>query len=119
MNISFYITNDKSLFDGALTIFCSSSISQILGVTFEELVVEEHGLYTRLNEYSEGYPTKVESSDQLVPPQIHGISSRYVVGGKLDVNCTSTDSHPSPFLEWYVNGKQVRATAHFTCDSCE
>lgn len=110
MNISFFITNDKSMFDGSLTIMCSSSISQILGVTFEELVVEEHGLYTRLNEYSEGYPINVgerEAGAQLIAPQIHGISSRYSVQDKLEVNCTSSDSHPPPFLEWFVNNKQV------------
>ncbi|KAI1295464.1 Collagen alpha-1(XXI) chain [Halotydeus destructor] len=116
MNISFYITNDKSLFDGSLTIMCRSSISQILGVTFEELVVEEHGLYTRLNEYTEGFPVNVDTitsggGSHLIAPQIHGISSRYSVSDKLDVNCSSSESHPPPYLEWFVNARQI-SSAH-------
>lgn len=109
MNISFFITNDKSssMFDGSLTVTCRSSIAQILGVTYEELVVEEHGLYTRLNEYTEGFPINVDAGSQLIAPQIHGISSRYSINDNLEVNCTSAVSHPPPYLEWLVNNKQV------------
>ncbi|RWS08730.1 uncharacterized protein B4U79_18149 [Dinothrombium tinctorium] len=104
MNLSFYIQNDKNLVNGALNLKCLSILSQIYGQTFEELIVERN-----VRTEKDKYPIRVNSrNNKLIPPQINGISSRYRVGDRLQVNCSSSESYPPPSLKWIVNNKEVK-----------
>jgi len=84
---------------------CSSIISQIYGVNFEELVIEEHGRYAGLQQTEGDYETLGEDYS---PPQIHGHTSKYNIGDIIDLNCSTLPASPSPLLEWFINGREVR-----------
>jgi hypothetical protein len=88
---------------------CSSIISQIYGVNFEELVIEEHGLYAGLQQTEGDYETLGE---EFSPPQIHGHTNKYNIGDIVDLNCSASPVSPPPLLEWYINGKEVGKEAH-------
>ena len=83
---------------------CSSVISQIYGVNFEELVIEEHGRYAGLQQ-TEGDYESLEPD--LSPPQIQGHNNKYNIGDWLQLNCSSAAASPPPLLEWFINGKEV------------
>ena len=43
-----------------------------------------------------------------VDPVIYNLQSRYAVGQRLNVNCSSGESRPAARLHWLVNGRIVR-----------
>ncbi|CAG2170391.1 unnamed protein product [Oppiella nova] len=86
---------------------CSSIITQIYGVNFEELVIEEHGKYAGLQQTEGDYETLGE---QYSPPQIHGHNIKYSIGDVVDLNCSTTAVSPPPLLEWFINGREALKT---------
>ncbi|XP_046388912.1 uncharacterized protein LOC124157890 [Ischnura elegans] len=44
---------------------------------------------------------------QAQDPEVWGRKPSYVVGESLEVNCTSSPSHPPAHITWLVNGRQV------------
>ena len=104
INISFQINRDNNFISSSLNLKCSSIMSQIIGYTFQEIAIEEKGLYLKLtNDYSSKY-----NGNNHLSPQIDNVSNHYKIGNQLNINCTSSKTYPSPFLEWYINNRKVR-----------
>ena len=110
INISFEVSGDSNLISSSLNLKCSSIISQIVGYTFQEIVVEEKGLYIKLiNDYS----SKINSPNNNLLPQIDNVSNLYQIGNQVNINCTSSKTYPPPFLEWFINNRKVSAALCF------
>ncbi|CAL1273229.1 unnamed protein product [Larinioides sclopetarius] len=85
---------------GAVTLRCTATVSQTYSTTSEELIVGDRD--PELS--SPPNPFTVISRDG---PVITGGKAHYRVGDLLDVNCSSTKSHPLPELQWFLNDKEV------------
>ncbi|CAG2117679.1 unnamed protein product [Medioppia subpectinata] len=88
---------------------CSSIISQIYGVNFEELVIEENGRYAGLQQTEGDYETL---GQPYSPPQIHGHNNKYSIDDIVYLNCTTPVVSPPPLLEWFINGREI---SHIYC----
>lgn len=45
----------------------------------------------------------------LSPPRIQQESGSFLIGSRLDLNCTSVLSYPPIYLQWLVNNREVSA----------
>lgn len=78
---------------------CTSIISQPYVITFSELIMDEtEEPHFKLESYSDG---------RASPPQIIGHDFNYTIGDMLAVNCSADLAYPPPYLQWFINGKEV------------
>ncbi|XP_046669653.1 uncharacterized protein LOC124360254 [Homalodisca vitripennis] len=66
-------------------------------------VTTETPIYTKASEDEEVTVIKKQTED----PQITYWKEEYTVGERLEVNCTSGPSRPTPEVTWLLNGKQA------------
>ena len=86
---------------------CSSIISQIYGVNFEELVIEEHGSYYGVQSVQQTEGDYEDLGPDFSTPKIQGQNNKYNIGDIVDLNCSTLAVSPPPLLEWFINGKEV------------
>ncbi|XP_015781927.1 uncharacterized protein LOC107359846 isoform X2 [Tetranychus urticae] len=106
INASFRLNAEKGLNNGQLNLRCSSLQAQISGYSYDELIVDETGYSSKINEFYTPPNQMPSYSIKSWSPFIHGLSERPRVGDYLTVNCTGPKSHPSVFIHWFINGKE-------------
>ncbi|XP_071453670.1 uncharacterized protein [Hetaerina americana] len=83
-------------------------------ITLRKLDLDACGVYSC--EVSMETPIYTKPSNEILltviqpqtsDPEIWGRKSSYLVGEKLEINCTSSPSHPPAHITWLVNERQV------------
>lgn len=115
LHIQFHISPTDHLVNGELVLRCEAMFASIYGVTYEELVIEEKGIYTSLKESDLDYeidenterPGSSFGDDDLGPPNIEGHFSRYDISDRVSINCTTPATYPPAYLEFFINDREV------------